>query len=498
LDRAIELVKQQGTRANVKGCDVFAPSLGARLVHAFVRDVHHAPRHKVARAQAFCSHFWSLLLDDEGKRLRKLTAQELARFAVASSYTPGSLDLATEALHHVEAECLRRGLDKFKAADLADLTGAFRRVRHRVARELAEAIEERIMRRGYLTRGRVGERGPGDIVRLLEGLLYVHGDYPLQPVIFDRFLEAMMREGFVEGLDPHDMAYAITITGRLRGLDGRVSEPKADLVLSQLVSRVEEWRGPQENAPRSIEAWFKSLARLTDGSNATDVVAISRRLTEAWAAAVEGGHHDISDPHPFFVQMEICYRVRILGVEGTEHIAKVLNEELARLLRADGGSCVDSSNSRILLKVLQLWRGAGYYPGHALMDTLVDHMLTMGDVGQSVLTELLVAVVHHAERVHGYKPKAGFADRMLEILSSAPLEDVHDLRQMCASIEMLCTSASVRRAQQPVVQGFIGHIGDPEALVERLCGGSNPGLLQKLNRALDLLETVASGGDVAK
>jgi hypothetical protein len=213
---------------------------------------------------------------------------------------------------------------------------------------------------------------------------------------------------------------------------------------------------------------------------------------------VEGGHHDISQPQPFFVQLEICYRVGLLGVEGTEHVGKVLNEELVRLLRANGFSCVDSRASRFLLGVPRLWRGLGYYPGDDLMDMLLDRILSMGSMGHGVWTELLCVVVQHVERVHGYKPQAGFADRMFKKLSLAPLKNAHDLRQMCASIELLCTSASVHQAQQPVVQGFIGHIGDPEALVERLCGGSNPGLLQKLNRALDLLKTVTSGGDVAK
>jgi hypothetical protein len=267
--------------------------------------------------------------------------------------------------------------------------------------------------------------------------------------------------------------------------------------MRQLVSRTEAWAGQEAYDPSVAERWLKLLSQLTKEELSPEVLAASRRLIEAWAAAVEGGHHDISQPQPFFVQLEICYRLRILGVAGTEYVSTVLNGELARLLHADGGSCIDSSNGRFLLEVLKLWRHLSFYPGDDMVDMMVDRILTAGGMGHGAWTQFVGLVVQHAEQVHGYKPKAGFADTILEVLSLDPLKNADDVQKMCASIELLCKSSSVHHAQQPVVDAFLRHIGDPKAFVERVCGGSSPASLTKLKDALDHLKTVASGGDVA-
>jgi hypothetical protein len=500
LDRAVELVREQGARKNAKGGGVFTPQLAARLVHALLRDVHVYSGPEAARVRECCAQIVPLVLSDEGRGLRKLTAQELAWFALASTkLTPSDCPAVSEVPRQMEAECLRRGLDKFKAADLSKLLMALRTWRYKPGKDLAESVQERVMRRGYLTKGRGGQTPPLDVLRLLNSLLLSREELQLQPAVFDRFLEVMMLEGFVEPLASKDLTFAMLVVRRLHRLvSGQDSKVLAGRIMRQLVLRMEGGAGQEAYDPSVGERWLKLLSRLTIKELSPEVLAISGRLIERWAAAVEGGHHDISEPHPFFVQLDVCYRVGLLGVEGREHIANVLNEELTRLLRADGLSSIDPSNGRFLLEVLRLWRGLGYYPGDDLMDMLLDRILSMGGMRHSVWADFLGSVVQHAERLHGYKPKAGFADRMLEILSLAPLKNVADVHQMCSSIEMLCTSSSIRHAQQPVVKGFIRHIGDPEALVERVYGGSNPASLTKLNGALDHLKTVASGGDVAK
>jgi hypothetical protein len=499
VDRAMALVGQQKGRYRIKGDGIFTRSLGARLMMALGRNVHDIPVLHVEGVLLLCAQVVSLLIGEDGKGLRKLTAQELVGFASCVSRPMRKLGMATEALRHVEVECLRRGLDKFKAADLADLTTAFRAARHSVDTELVEAIQERVMRRGYLTKGRGGQTSPKDVVRLYKCLRYLHRAFELQPAIFDRIQEVMMRDDFLECVSLDDLVTAMTL--------GRLSDPVVnglergvwlDRIVQQLLSRMENSVGQEAYDPSVTERWLKLLAQLTKEERSPEVLAVSRRLIEAWAAAVEGGHHDMSEPYPFYVHLEICYRVGLLGVQGTEHLAKVLNEELVRLLRADGLSSIDPSNSGGLPKVLRLWRGLGYYPGHDMVDMLLDRILSMGGMRHSVWAELLCVVVQHAERLHGYQPKAGFADRMLEILSLAPFKNVSDVHQMCASIELLCKSSSVHQAQQPVVKGFIRRIGDPEALVERVCGGPSPAWLMKLNGALDRLEMVASGGEVAK
>jgi hypothetical protein len=262
-----------------------------------------------------------LLIGEDGKGLRKITAQELVGFASCVSRPIRKLGLATEALRHVEAECVRRGLDKFKAADLADLLLTLRLAKYQAGTELIEAVQERVMRRGYLTKGRGGETPPGDVVRLFECLRYLHRAFELQPAIFDRIQEVMMRDDFLECVSLDDLVTAMTL-GRLSNtvVSERDRGVFVERFMRQLVSRMEDSAGQEAYDPSVTERWFKLLSQLTKEERSPKVLAVSRRLIEKWAAAVEEGHHNISDPHSFFVQLEVCNRVRILGVEGTEHI----------------------------------------------------------------------------------------------------------------------------------------------------------------------------------
>jgi hypothetical protein len=413
-----------------------------------------------------------LIFGEETKGLRKLTAQELARATVGTAkLTPPNSRAVSEMQHQVEAECLRRGLDKFKPADLNNLLLGWWMWKYIPRKELAEALQERVMRRGYLTKGRGGQTSPEVVVRLLHRLVLIHEEFRLQPAVFHRFMGVMMLEGFLESLRSQDLVLVmVTVRQGHPLVSERDREVLAGRIMRQLVSHMEGWAGQEAYDPSAAERWLKLLSQLSREELSPEVVAVSRRLIEAWAAAVEGGRHDISEPQPFFVQLKSCYTKQILGVEGTEHIANVLNEELVRLLRADGLSCVDSSNAGFLLGVLYLWRHVRFYPGDDCMNTMVDRILTAGGMGHGAWTQFVGLVVHHAEQVHGYKPKAGFADRMLEVLRLAPLKSVHNLAQMCASIEILSMSASASQAQQPVVNGFIRHIGDSKALVKRVCG----------------------------
>jgi hypothetical protein len=468
-------------------------------MYALGRNVHCIPLPEVERVLSLCAQVISLVIGDDGKGLRRLTAQELVGFVTGVSRPIRKLGMATEALHQVEAECVRRGLDKFKAADLASLLCIFRLTKHKADRELLEAIQERVMRRGYLTNGRGGETSPKDVVRLLKVLFYHYGRSEMPLPIINKFHEVIIRAGFLEGLRDEELESAMAVEAEMKlSQIGRTTEPArlAAHILTEMASRVQPRRGQDGVDPSMRDMFFRTLAH---GRQAIppEVVDLARRLTKAWVADVAEGRCEMDKPAPFFVQLHLRFRLGLFTGEDGQHWARVLSDELARLLCADGFSHFFNDHG-FQISVLGLWRPWGYYPGDEFMDMMVDRYVAVEGTGVHESLGNFLLFVQDAEQMHGYKVTGDLADKVLRAYSSAPRVSNLDVLGTCLNIERLCASFYLAEAQQPVVDAFIRHIGDPEELVKGACGEPDARLTARLTKALDHLKRVASGGDVAK
>jgi hypothetical protein len=148
------------------------------------------------------------------------------------------------------------------------------------------------------------------------------------------------------------------------------------------------------------------------------------------------------------------------------------------------------------MEVLHIFHRLSYYPGHDIINDLIDRFHAMasiiGLVNPNHLSNVTYGLFWAVEQ-HGYIPPPALASMVLEWCRNTRITSGSDVSGVAVVVEKLYESFLAKAPpqaypSQAAVDALLQHIGDPDKLVERICPEMARQVSPKLKAAVDLLK----------